>query len=156
MTDRSLVHEFRQRLLAAPAAPRRPPESQTSQPLKEARLPAARTVSAQPGNQARITAESSARAFGALTVAMLILAVFNSAALISYARDLVSSESGRQIYALSERWHGMMEDVHATEALGVLRQRVDTAREARWSDLARTLGIERFLARRQEARRPAR
>lgn len=102
---------------------------------REGRLPA--------DPQSRVVHRASVLA--ALLLAGLVLAVFNSEALTRYARGQGETAAGRQAYALSLRWHRMMESGHATLLMDGLRESARLAREAAWPESANQVSASRVL-----------
>jgi len=78
----------------------------------------------------------------ALLIAGLILAVFNSSALMQYTHRLSDNAFGPEIIIASEKWHAMMETGRMTEISQRIRTAVSTARSSSWNDLRNNLGID--------------
>lgn len=84
---------------------------------------------------------SGRRVAQALLVAAVILAVFNSGALVQYARGLSDKMFGPPIITASETWHAMMERGRLTGLTEQIRQIVSQARQSSWDDIAKGLGL---------------
>lgn len=82
------------------------------------------------------TRANRATVLGALLLAALILAVFNSEGLRLVAGDLAEEEVGRPVLVVSEAWDKTMERVGAKALMASVRKVVEEAREASWSDVA--------------------
>ena len=78
----------------------------------------------------------------ALVIAALVLAVFNSEAMVSTARDLAESRMGRPLLPVVERWDGAMDRIGAKRLVGSVRTLMLDAQHARWSDVAGAFGLE--------------
>ena len=81
---------------------------------------------------------------GALLVAAVILAIFNSDGLRIAAGDLAERGHGRSLLALSEAWDAAMERAGAKTAMASIHRLVAEAREARWADVAGLVGAPVF------------
>ncbi len=82
------------------------------------------------------TKANRATVLGALLLAALILAVFNSEGLRLAAGDLAEQEVGRPVLVVSEAWDETMERVGAKALMASVRKVVEEAREASWADVA--------------------
>ncbi|MGI9381727.1 MAG: hypothetical protein ACR2PO_01115 [Methyloligellaceae bacterium] len=82
----------------------------------------------------------------ALVVTTLILATFNSGALVYYARGLADGPLGPELLEISEGWHSIMESGRATRLVETVRAHVAGARETSWQDLGGGLGFGRTAA----------
>lgn len=125
----SIALEFRKRLLE-----------------REAQERAARAAAAKegfvagPANDRESTAVNRGRVLRALLIAAAVLAVFNSGSLLHYTRGLAETAPGRHAYAMSERWHRLMESGRATRLVEEIRDIVAAVRDSNWSDLGPIVG----------------
>ena len=96
------------------------------------------------------------RVAGALLIAGLILAVFNSAALVRYSRGLSDKICGPKFISVSETWHGLMERAQTTNLADHIRTMVTTARQSNWGDIVRQIGLDEKSAvgERAEEKKP--
>ena len=96
------------------------------------------------------------RVVGALLIAGLILAVFNSAALVQYSRGLSDKMFGPKFISVSESWHGLMERARMTNLADNIRTMVTTARQSNWSDITRQIGLgeKSTIGKRAEEKKP--
>ena len=76
------------------------------------------------------------RVLAALSLAVVVLFVFNSGGLVRYTGGLGETSAGQRIVELAERWHGLMEEHRMTVVVDEIRGAVAQARQSRWPDLA--------------------
>ncbi|GAB4240474.1 MAG: hypothetical protein Kow0032_28150 [Methyloligellaceae bacterium] len=76
------------------------------------------------------------RVLAALSLAALILSVFNSGALVTYTGGLAGSPLGLRVAIASEDWHALMEKSRMTGVVESIRGAVATVRHSSWQDLA--------------------
>ena len=76
------------------------------------------------------------RVFAALLIAGLVLAVFNSAGLVQYARGFSGDAVSARLIDVSESWHRMMDSSQATRIVATIRDAVSAVRDASWRDVA--------------------
>ena len=96
-----------------------------------------------PDVDAAETSGNRYRVLCALVVAAVILATFNSGALVHYARGLADGPLGPGPVEVSESWHEMMEAKGITRLVEAIRGGVMGAREISWADLGAGLGLGR-------------
>lgn len=72
----------------------------------------------------------------AMLVAMLLLLVFNSAGLRSWARNLPGSTVSDVIVSCADRWHAVMREIGATVPKAAVQNAVSDFRDYEWSDAA--------------------
>ncbi len=89
-----------------------------------------------PAEESEETRCNRRRVLAALSLAALVLFVFNSGALVRYTGDLSETIAGRYTIELAERWHGLMEEHRMTRVVEEIRGAVMEARHSRWQDLA--------------------
>ena len=70
------------------------------------------------------------QAMASMILASLILLVFNSDGLRSYARDLPPSRLSDQLVLAADNWHQLMQSIGATRPKELVRQLVAELREA--------------------------
>lgn len=76
------------------------------------------------------------RVFAALLIAAMVLAVFNSAALVQYARGFSGGAVGARLIDVSESWHRAMDSSQVTRIVATIRDAVSAVRHAGWHDMA--------------------
>jgi hypothetical protein len=128
----SFALEFRKNHLSARAAP-------VAAPTKRRR---ARSKSADRKAVNATTSISGRQVARALMIAGLILAVFNSSALVQYTHRLSDNIFGPEIIIASEKWHALMETGRMTEVSQRIRTAVATARASSWHDIGENLGLD--------------
>lgn len=89
-----------------------------------------------PAKKSSDTRGNRRRALAALTLAGLILSVFNSAGLVQYAGGLGYNQAALRVMIASENWHALMERSRMTGLTDGIRDAVMTARHSQWRDLA--------------------
>lgn len=131
----SFALEYRKKHLVAPKKSETPAPKAKATPKRRARkAPPKKVVAlARPPEDTR---ENRATVLGALLLAALILAVFNSEGLRLVAGDLAEQEAARPVLVVSEAWDQTMERVGAKAVMASVRKLVEEAREASWSDVA--------------------
>ena len=85
---------------------------------------------------------SARRVAQALLIAGVILAVFNSNALVQYTHSLSDNAFGPRIIVASEKWHALMEAGRMTEISERIRSAVTAARGSSWAEIAGNMGIK--------------
>jgi hypothetical protein len=140
----SFALEYRKQRLTAPP---KPIAATTTRPRKTA----PKRVETRGRGE---TQASRATALGALLMAAVILAVFNSEGLRLYAGDLAERQVGRPLLALSEAWDDAMERAGAKALVTRVRHVVTEAREASWADVAGLVGATHAGPKSFAAKRP--
>lgn len=82
------------------------------------------------------------RVLAALSLAGIILSVFNSGGLVHYAGGLGYNAVTMRVITISESWHDLMEQNRLTLVMEEIRDAVMTARQSSWQDLAFGLSLE--------------
>jgi hypothetical protein len=77
----------------------------------------------------------------ALSLAGIILSVFNSGGLVHYAGGLGYNAVSMRVITISESWHDLMEQTRLTLVMKEIRDVVMTARQSSWQDLVFGLSI---------------
>lgn len=72
------------------------------------------------------------RVFGAMLIAALLLAVFNSQGLVSWVLGLPSGPIEDEIVRLAKIWHSWMDALGVSDYIGLARDQVRSLKEARW------------------------
>ena len=89
-----------------------------------------------------------ARALRAMLIAAILLALFNSAGLLRWTRDLRPTETSASIYALSSVWDARMQVHRFDEPAGVVHRHLENFRVLRWDDVRDELDtLQRRFAR---------
>ena len=81
------------------------------------------------------TARTFKRVFYAMLFATFILALFHSAALVTYVRGLPIGPVEDTIIAVSEAWHEQMQRNGLTELFVVMDEQVKELHDATWDDV---------------------
>ncbi len=123
----SFVLEFRKKMQADARKTTRKKTAVKKSEEGFAFLPAKRNADTG-GNRRRVLA--------ALSLAAIILSVFNSGAMVQYAGGLGYNNLTMQIISASERWHQIMEETRMTALVEEIRGAVTKARQSSWQDLA--------------------
>jgi hypothetical protein len=114
----------------------------TARPTKAAARPRKRSPSKRSVREGRAETQGArATTLGALVLAAVILAVFNSEGLRLYAGDLAENQFGRPLLTVSEAWDGAMQRAGANAVEEQVRGFVAALREARWTDLTSAFGV---------------
>lgn len=95
-----------------------------------------------PAKKSSDTRSNSRRMLAALSVAGLILATFNSGALVQYAGGLGYNQAAMRVIIATENWHRMMEESRMTAVVEGIRHTVMAARHSEWRDFAFGLKLE--------------
>lgn len=82
------------------------------------------------------TRRTRRQVLAALSLAGIILSLFNSDAMVRYAGGLADSSAGEQIILAAEDWHSLMEENRLTLVVEQIRGAVSYARYSQWPDLA--------------------
>lgn len=92
------------------------------------------------------------RALCAMLIAAILLALFNSAGLLRWTRDLRPTEASASIYALASVWDARMQVHRFDEPAGVVHRRLENFRVLRWDDVRNELNIlhKRFVKTRPD------
>ena len=90
----------------------------------------------QPPEGGEDTRANRRRVLAALSLAAMLLFVFNSGGLVRYTGGLGETRAGQLVVELAERWHGLMEEHRMTAVVDEIRGAVAQARQSRWPDLA--------------------
>lgn len=89
------------------------------------------------------TAHLRSRVLRAMLLAALILAIINSNALVQYARslpiDVIDETIEDQIVATTEAWHDQLTNLHITEFISLIQNRLSRAQQTNWLDVQNTL-----------------
>ncbi len=72
----------------------------------------------------------------AMILTALMLAVFNSNALVSWVRDLPAGDIEDVVIAYAETWHGWMEERGLSDLMTAMREQIQSLKETTWDDLA--------------------
>jgi hypothetical protein len=131
----SFALDYRKKHLIAPKKSEAPAPKAKAAPKRRVRKAPAKKVVvavARPED----TKANRATVLGALLLATLILAVFNSEGLRLVAGDLAEEEVGRPVLVVSEAWDETMERVGAKALMASVRKVVEEARETSWADVA--------------------
>jgi hypothetical protein len=130
----SFALEYRKKHLTAPKKAEAPAPKPKAKPKRRARKtpPKQVVVAVLPED----TGANRATVLGALLLAALILAVFNSEGLRLVAGDIAEEEAGRPVLVVSEAWDDAMNRVGAKAVVASVRKLVEEAREASWADVA--------------------
>lgn len=72
------------------------------------------------------------RGLGAMLIAVVILALFNSAGFTVYARDLPGNEFSDQVVAFADWWHDRMTDIGLTRVTEEVREVFLSLKETEW------------------------
>ena len=72
------------------------------------------------------------RGLGAMLIAVVFLALFNSAGFTVYARDLPGNEFSDQVVALADWWHDRMTDIGLTRVAEEIREVFLSLKETEW------------------------
>ena len=88
-----------------------------------------------PAEESEHTRGTHRRVLAALSLAALVLFVFNSDGLVRYAGGLSETAAGQRAIELAERWHGLREESRMTVVVEEIRGAVLEARHSRWPDL---------------------
>lgn len=75
------------------------------------------------------------RVLAALSLAAIILSVFNSGGMVQYSGGLAATWLGTRIILATESWHRLMEENHMTVVVEEIRSVVSEARAASWPEL---------------------
>ena len=130
----SFALEYRKKHLIAPKTSEAPPPKAKATPKRRARkAPPKKVVAAARPEE---TKANRATVLGALLLAAVILAVFNSEGLRLVAGDLAEKEVGRSVLVVSEAWDDAMDRIGAKAVMASVRKLVEEAREASWADVA--------------------
>ncbi|MEG6507538.1 hypothetical protein V6C03_00980 [Methyloligella sp. 2.7D] len=125
----SFVLEFRRSYFLEPARAKAAAEARARK--------AKRRVAEKPKPPAHLITRKARRGMLlALMTAALILAVFNSEGMKSYAWDLAEQPMFRPVLVLAEGWDRAMEKLGAKALMADLQDIASTAQAARWSDVA--------------------
>lgn len=127
---------------ARKAKPARPPRAASKPRVKKSAPPAMAPAEFVVATAAKAsdTPRNRLRVLGALSLAGLILSVFNSGALVQYAGGLGYNQAALRVMIASENWHALMQDSHMTSLAEGIREMVTSARQSEWQDLA--FGLE--------------
>lgn len=90
----------------------------------------------RPAKRNADTAGNRRKMLAALSLAAIILSVFNSGSMVQYAGGLSYNSLSMQVITASERWHQIMEENRMTALVEEIRSAVEMARQSSWTDLA--------------------
>jgi len=82
------------------------------------------------------------RVLAALSLAAMILSVFNSGAMVTYASGLATTPLGLKIADATEDWHALMDENRMTGVVEEIRALVATARYSSWQDFASLISAQ--------------
>ena len=85
--------------------------------------------------EARVEATTKSnvrRGLGAMLIAVVFLALFNSAGFTVYARDLPGNEFSDQVVAIADWWHERMTDVGLARVIEEIREVFLSLKETEW------------------------
>jgi hypothetical protein len=118
---------------------------QSEESIRRLELQAIREASAgfvtHPAEDSYETRGNKRRVLAAISLALIILSVFNSRAMVHYAGGLTDSEIGMQLITATESWHQLMQDTQITQLTDGIRDTVQQARHTQWPDLASALSF---------------
>jgi hypothetical protein len=104
--------------------------ARSSRRVKRARLARAKTLAPDELRALKATTRRTVgRATTAIILAALILLVFNSSGLRTYARDLPASQLADRIVLGADGWHNLMRQLGATQPKAWVRQVVTKLRD---------------------------
>ena len=95
-----------------------------------------------PAKKSADTRANRRRTLAALSLAGIILSVFNSGGLVQYTGNLGYNDVSIRIITASEDWHQLMEENRMTLVVDEIRNAVMVARHSSWQDLAMGLTLE--------------
>lgn len=81
------------------------------------------------------------RVLAAVSLAGIILSIFNSGAMVNYAGGLGYSAVSMRVITLTESWHDLMQERQLTRVVEEIRGAMSVARRSRWQDIASGLAI---------------
>ena len=96
----------------------------------------------QPAKKDVNTRANRRRTLAALSLAGIILSVFNSGGMVQYTGNLSYNDLSIRIITASEDWHQLMEENRMTLVVDEIRNAVMIARHSSWQDLAMGLSLE--------------
>lgn len=96
----------------------------------------------QPAKKHVNTRANRRRTLAALSLAGIILSVFNSGGMVQYTGNLSYNDISIRVITASEDWHQLMEQNRMTLVVDEIRNAVMVARHSSWQDLALGLSLE--------------